>query len=180
MPNCNSTMQYLWNTPFHIMPDIRRDGRIWVDHPSSLFGQLCNFRVNTDKSQTNGLNIDTCHFLARRLALLGLDKGWLENVSEWDIRSCCWLPGHPMREYYKAAMSSHCDKSASILLWPEMLLGRTFNVSLRQKEFSTYLMLRKHEILDYTRSILVPCSLHSHVMRNYTSILQYVRNSTCT
>ena len=36
-------------------------------------------------SQTNDFNIDICHFLTRRLALLGVQCQ--DNVIEWDVRS---------------------------------------------------------------------------------------------
>ena len=49
-------------------------------------------------SQADDLKIDPCHFLARRLALLGYGKDWLagqDNVTECDITSCCWQPVPP-------------------------------------------------------------------------------------
>ena len=70
-------------------------------------------------SQTNDLTIDTSHFLARLLALLGSGKDLLagsqcqDNVSEWYSRSCCWWPGLPVGQHYKVAMSTHCHKSVS-------------------------------------------------------------------
>ena len=48
--------------------------------------------VTSRSSQSNYLKIATCCFLAWHLASLGYGKDWLAqiNVSEWDIRSCCW------------------------------------------------------------------------------------------
>ena len=55
----------------------------------------------TWSSQTKDFQIDTCHFLAWRSALLGWGKDWLaecqDTVTEWDIRSWCQWPGVPVR-----------------------------------------------------------------------------------
>ena len=68
--------------------------------------------------QPDDLNIDTCHFLARCLALLGQGKDWLaqcqDNVTEWDIR--CWQLGLPVQQHYTIDMSVHCLKSVPILI----------------------------------------------------------------
>ena len=89
-----------------------------VEHPS-CFGRSGDFRPYW--SQTDDIEIDTYHFLARRSALLHLDKkDWLaqcqDNVIESDIRSWCWWPGLPVGQSYKVPTSVHCHKSATILI----------------------------------------------------------------
>ena len=71
-------------------------------------------------SQTDDLNIYTCHFLVWRLALIGKSKDWLaqcqDNGTECNIMSWCQWPGLPVRLYYKVTISLHCHKSVSILI----------------------------------------------------------------
>ena len=51
-------------------------------------------------------NIDTCHFLAWREALLGYGKDWLgqcqDNVTEWDIGQWYWQPDFPVGQHDKS------------------------------------------------------------------------------
>ena len=71
-------------------------------------------------NQTNNFKMYACRFLARPLALLGYGKEWLaqfeDNVTEWDIGSLYWCPGHPVGQHYKVAMSADCYKSVPILI----------------------------------------------------------------
>ena len=82
----------------------------------SRFGKSGNPKPRGFKpwsSQTNDFKIDTCHFPASRLALLGSSKDWLaqcqDNVTEWDTRS--WWPGFPVRQHYKIGMRALSHKS---------------------------------------------------------------------
>ena len=107
----------------------------WVEHLAPVLEDwgICTSRVRIQtllepwSSQTNDFTIDACHFLAWRSALLGQGKDWLaqclDNVTELDGRSWCWRPGLPLMQHYKDAMSVHCQKSVSILIWPLMFLG---------------------------------------------------------
>ena len=72
---------------------IRRDGRM-SRASVARFGRSGNPNIMfLDPNQTNAFKIDTCHFLASHLALLGYGKDWLaqcqDNVAEWDIKSQC-------------------------------------------------------------------------------------------
>ena len=64
--------------------------------------------------------VDTCHFLAWCLALIGYGKDWLaqcqDNGTEWDIRSWCQQSDFPVGQYYKVVMSVHCHKLVPILI----------------------------------------------------------------
>ena len=75
---------------------------------------------NPGRVQTNGLRIDTCHFLARHSALRGYGKDCLaqcqDNVIEWDIRSWYWWPGLPVGHHTNVVMSLHCHKSVCVLI----------------------------------------------------------------
>ena len=54
-------------------------------------------------------------------------KDWLagcqDNVTEWNIRSWCQRPSLPVGQYYKVAMSVHCDKLVLTLMWLLVLPG---------------------------------------------------------
>ena len=71
-------------------------------HPSPSLGdrEIPTNELEHWSSQSNDFKIDTCHFLARCMALLGEGKDWLvqfqDNVTEGDIRSWCWWAGLPM------------------------------------------------------------------------------------
>ena len=77
-------------------------------------------------SQANYLIFDTRRFLARRLALLGLDKDWLaqcrDNATEWDIRVWCWFgacspSGASLLSHHECALSkfgTHPDMTLDI------------------------------------------------------------------
>ena len=61
--------------------------------------------------------IDTCHILARHLALLGSGKDWLaqsqDNVTEWNIKAWCWWPSLPVGQHYK----NHNEGALSQVGW---------------------------------------------------------------
>ena len=46
---------------------------------------------NLVKSMTH--KIDTCHYLAQQLALIGYGENWLAWYLELEIGSHCWRPG---------------------------------------------------------------------------------------
>ena len=58
---------------------------------------------------------DTCRYLPQRSTLIGYDNNWFAqyqaNVTEWDIRSCCWQPDLPLGQHYNVAMRVQCQKS---------------------------------------------------------------------
>ena len=62
--------------------------QFWEIEESEPYGFECW------SSETNDVKIDNCHFLARCSALSRLAKDSLaqcpDNVTEWDIRACCW------------------------------------------------------------------------------------------
>ena len=55
----------------------------------------------------------TCHFLACRLDWLAQCQ---DNMTEWDIGSCCWRPDFPVGQCYKVTMSVHGTKLIPILV----------------------------------------------------------------
>ena len=65
-------------------------------------------------SETYVLKSDTCYFLVWCSALLGEGNEWLAqcqyNVTEWDIRSCCWRPSFLVWQHYEVIMTAHCHK----------------------------------------------------------------------
>ena len=62
--------------------------------------------------------IDTCRFLAWCSALIGQGMDWLaqgqDNVTEWDIGSCCLQPHFPVGQYYKVTMSAQSQVTNDI------------------------------------------------------------------
>ena len=64
--------------------------------------------------------IDTCHYLAWRLVLIGYDNDWLvqykDNVTEWDTGLLCWLTGLSVEQHYKVVIYVHCHKSVPTLI----------------------------------------------------------------
>ena len=65
--------------------------------------------TNPGRVKPMTLKMCACRFLVRQLALLGQGKDWLaqgqDNVTEWEIRSLCSRPGHPMEQHYKVTRS---------------------------------------------------------------------------
>ena len=65
-------------------------GRLWVQ--------------THDQVKPMTYKIDTCHFLAMCLALLGYGKDWLaqyqDNDTEWDTRSMSQWHCFPVGQYY--------------------------------------------------------------------------------
>ena len=63
-------------------------------------------------------NIDTCHFLSWRLALIEEGKDWFiqykDIVTGWDIGSSHWKPDFSVGQHYKVTMRAWSDNSVLI------------------------------------------------------------------
>ena len=88
-----------------------------------VFGnrEIRTHRIELSSNQTNDSNIDTCHFLARCMAVLGEGKDWfaqcLDNVIEWDIR--LWWGG--LGSQSDNTIHCHVYTQSQVLILPSML-----------------------------------------------------------
>ena len=88
---------------------VERRPRVW-EIASLILGRV----------KTMTYKIDTCRFLAWRLALIGSGKDWLaqcpDNVTEENIGSWCRSPDFSMGQHYEVTMKSQVGACSDITL----------------------------------------------------------------